>query len=373
MCCFTFNAAQAENGPGREARIYTIYDIEVDQTSRTVNQARRIALLNGQREALQKFFAKVLRPEDVAKLPYFDDRQVRELISGFEIQDERNSSVRYIATMTVHFSQTKIYDLLSLLRIPFAESLSKPITILPVLERDGAYFLWQKENEWKQLWDQYEGLNHLVQPAVPPSELSQRLLINGWQAYDGLEVKLADYAKSNNLETLVVAIASLDRDIVYDRYRLTLTLRQGIDGQIVHRETLTSELGEDILSTEVIADLYQRAIEETMAYLDNQWREKVLVQFGVASRISMKVRINGLDDWVTVQDRLRQVSLIREYTVGKLALDHAEITISHSGDLDQLFLTMAQQGFVFEIYWNTPEDSELASEEIILSLERGLP
>ncbi|WP_321391056.1 DUF2066 domain-containing protein [Emcibacter sp.] len=359
--------------PEREARIYTIYDTMVDQTSRTVNEARRVALLNGQREALQKLFEKILRPEDLTKLPYFDDRQVRELISGFEIMNERNSSVRYIATLTVHFSREKIYDILALLQIPFAESLSSPVTILPVLEKDGSYFLWEKDNGWKAHWEQFEGLNNLVPPVVPPSDISSQLLINSWQAYDGLEVKIRDYARKEHLDDLVIAIASLERDLVSDHYRLALSLRQGLGGQIVYKNNLSSELGEDALPQDVLNDLYERAVNATMIYLDNQWREKVLVQFGVASRVKVTVRISGLEDWVKIQERLRSVSLIRDFTVDSLALDHASLTIDHSGDLNQLFLTMTQQGFSFETYWKTPQESLRATGEIYITLERGQP
>ncbi|WP_417318315.1 DUF2066 domain-containing protein [Emcibacter sp.] len=368
-------AVQADDGDGRVARTYTIYDIKIDQTSETVNEARRVALLSGQREALQKLFKKILRPGDLSRLPYFDDRQVRELISGFEILDERNSSIRYIATLTIHFSRNKIYDLLALLQIPFAESLASPVTVLPVLERDGAYFLWEKNNDWKQAWEQFGGLNNLVQPVIPPSELSQQLLINSWQAYDGLEVKIREFARRNKLDDLLIAIATLERDLGSDRYRLVLTLRRGLEGRTVHREAITlSQDADDMVDLqEQTDDLYSRAIDATMTWLDDQWREKVLIRFGVSSEIKLKVRIAGLKDWVRIQEHLRSVSLVRDFTVNRLELDHALITISHSGDLDQLFLTMTQRGFAFEVYWTTPEGEALAEDTVVLTLERAQP
>ncbi|WP_168190326.1 DUF2066 domain-containing protein [Luteithermobacter gelatinilyticus] len=332
----------------RKPEVYTIYDIAVDETARNVAQARIIALTKGQREALTQLLRKILRPEDLDKLPYFDDRQVRDLISGFEILDERNSDVRYIARLRVHFSRNKVFDLLSLLQIPFAETLSAPVTILPVLRKDGAYFLWEDRNEWKKAWEAYEGLNSLVPVVIPPSTFKQQLLITSWQAEAGFPASLEKFARAQEVKDLVVAIAVLNKDIVRDRYDMTLTLRRGLKGEVVFSKHLQAGVDDMALPGAEVALLYEKGIAATMEYLNTVWREKVLVHFGVAASVRFDARFLDMAEWREIHERLMAIPLVRKVKLQRLALNHATLEVDHAGEYEQLMLTLRQKGLLVE-------------------------
>ena len=105
MFCISFlmltaNQANAQNGfadINREADIYTIYNMEVDETSRNVATARDRALRKGQRESLMRLCRRMILTTDMDRLPEFSDLDVQDYVNGFEINNERRSSVRYIA------------------------------------------------------------------------------------------------------------------------------------------------------------------------------------------------------------------------------------------------------------------------------------
>ena len=131
----TKNQVNAQNSFGernREADIYTIYSIEVDETSRNVATARDRALRKGQRQALVCLFRRMILTTDVERLPEFSDLDVQDYVSGFEINNERRSSVRYIASLVLHFNRDKVNDVLSNNQIPFAETLGRAVSVLPV-------------------------------------------------------------------------------------------------------------------------------------------------------------------------------------------------------------------------------------------------
>lgn len=51
-----------------------------------------------------------------------------------------------------------------------------------------------------------------------------------------------------------------------------------------------------------------------------------------------------LRTWLTVQERLRQVSLVRDVEVQALSRERAQVLVDYNGEVERLILTLAQYG-----------------------------
>lgn len=326
----------------RQPRIYTIYDIFIDETARSADQARRIALAKGQRQALDKLFQKIIRMEDMQRLPEFDSRQVSELVSGFEIGEEKSSRVRYMAKLTVHFSREKIYDLLSSMDIPFAETLSNSVLVVPVMEQGGAVLLWQNTNVWLKAWQAFDTINNLVPVEVPHISLENRMSLNAWQAHEGQGANLEDFRQKKGLDRLYVAMAKIEQDISSNETALNLTLRDGDTGEVAYEIGIVHKIDPENRQ-EDMAELYLAAIQEATTWIDDQWKQRVLVHFDSGSRVELTVMLDEPKDWFDVRARLENISLIRGLVIKEITIHTVVIQLDHVGDMDQIMLALAQE------------------------------
>ena len=91
--------------------IYTVRDVEVDVTADNSAAARDRAITEAQRKAFDTLYGR-LSPEPGAKAPPLSDIEVARLVQDFEVQRERSSAVRYLATLTVRFRPANVRSLL---------------------------------------------------------------------------------------------------------------------------------------------------------------------------------------------------------------------------------------------------------------------
>ena len=335
----------------REARIYTIYNVQVDETSRNVTTARDRALQKGQRAALERLFRRIIRISDREKLPSFTDQEVQEFISGFEINDERRSSVRYIASLIVHFNRTKVNEVLSFYKIPFAETLGTAVSVLPVLEEAGALMLWEKNNKWRETWQQYDVINNLVPIDTPMPKLKNRMYISALQARNGDRNSIEAYISENTLNDLIIATATVRKNAAKDG--LVLDIQLDRNNPALEEENATKRLSvtmpafdENGMSN--IDALYMAGVDEATDWVDDLWKSKVLVNYDFASKIYARGTIAKMEDWVVIQRQLGKVNLVRNVNLKSLSINNVDLEIEFAGAPEQLALSLAQQGLMLE-------------------------
>ena len=104
LCAALWLVVAAPGAFAASDRVFTVKYVGVDVTARTAARARSLAIAEGQREALDRLFARLTLREDKDRLPLLDDTSVINLVSGLEFDDEKTSSKRYLANMTVRFN-----------------------------------------------------------------------------------------------------------------------------------------------------------------------------------------------------------------------------------------------------------------------------
>ena len=322
-------------------KIYTIYNISMDETASSSRKASSTALKKAQRIALEKLFRKIIREEDHKQLPKLSDGQVMELVSGIEVANEKSSHVRYIADFTVHFSRDKIYNFLSELQLPFAETLSRPVSILTVLEKGGAVVLWEKNNEWRDAWTGYDTVNNLVPIEVVGASLTNRMAITAWQAQRGGRDVLDKFSDQRGLRKLYVMSAQVENNLTEGSRMLVLRIFSNGEEAVEFKKTIAVENRDDDLS-----ELYDEAIKQATYWLDNQWKEKVMIHFGSSSHLMVNIKYDQHEDWFEIKKRLESISLIRKVTYRAFKMMSAEIDMEHSGDVEQIILTLEQEDLI---------------------------
>src|SRR5260221_3487060 len=156
----------------RAADPFTVTGVTVDATAATPTAARDAAVADGQRKAFRQLLERLTAPADYARLPRLADRDIVPLVTGFEVQEERASTVRYLATLTYSFRASAIRALLKGAGVAFAQTASRSVLLVPLLKpATGAPLLWEDPNPWRRAWLDHPPTTGLVPVVVPTGEV----------------------------------------------------------------------------------------------------------------------------------------------------------------------------------------------------------
>eukprot|EP01093_Parvamoeba_rugata_P018539 TRINITY_DN792_c0_g1_i5.p1 TRINITY_DN792_c0_g1~~TRINITY_DN792_c0_g1_i5.p1 ORF type:complete len:250 (-),score=59.98 TRINITY_DN792_c0_g1_i5:50-799(-) len=189
--------------------IFTVTGVHVDESAETAAAAREKALEIGQRKAFEEVIARLTLPEDRAGLQMPAGSEITNMVRDFGVSNEKTSSVRYIADMTVRFKDDELRRFLRFRDISFAELQSKPVMIVPVYRTSGYVTLWDDPNPWRDVWARNVATSGLVPIKAPIGDLTDIGTVSAEQAENGSMERLAALAKRYGADVAVVASADV--------------------------------------------------------------------------------------------------------------------------------------------------------------------
>ena len=193
--------------------VYSVRGIKVDANAATAAAAQKIALAQGQIIATEQLLKRITPLDRHADLPTMDNAYVVNLVQSMEVSSEKRSSTRYLAELVINFRRSAVRRLLRNLAIPFSETMSKPVLILPVLERAGAANLWDDPNPWRDAWRGLDNKNRFVPLIVPEGGLHDMGSISVDQAVNADESRLAAIAARYKVGTVIIVHAIQQRNL----------------------------------------------------------------------------------------------------------------------------------------------------------------
>lgn len=322
--------------------VFEVKGVKVDVTADSVAVARDRALEEGEDRALQTLLRRLTLQAYHDRLPKLSAAQRAALVLDFSVAEEKASSVRYLATLNYRFKPDAVRTLLRDAQIPFAETRSKPVLLLPVYQAAGALLLWDDPNPWAQAWGKVDSREGLVPVVLPQGDLKDIATIGAQQALDGDGQRLGAIAKRYGTGDTLVAEGVLgvdsqtglpDLDVFVTRYG-TASQEQTIV------RTFSSQVGESV------DDLLARSARQIMLQVEDNWKQDNLLQFTKPAVISAIVPISNLASWVDIQRRLREVAVVRRVDITSLSTREARVDLNFIGDTDQLALSLKQADLI---------------------------
>jgi hypothetical protein len=319
------------------ADIFTV-SVPVDATAASANAARDTARLDGERRAYTALLDRLTLPRDRNRLPQPTDSILNQVIQGFEVANERRSTVRYLADYTVHFRAAAVEQLLRDRGVPFAETVSKAVVVLPVLEEAGRPMLWDDPNPWREAWASAKPAQGLVPMTVPLGEVEDVATI---------DAATADAGDDSHLQAIS---ANYDRaDVLVTR----ATIRNPGNGESVDVSTTRfvpgSPGGEQSWVASYTAaagesepDLLARAVVGTAEQVENAWKQANMLDYSQSATLVVSVPAASLDAWLAVRQRLAATAAVQGTQLISLDRHGARLELHYVGSADQLRVALAQ-------------------------------
>lgn len=323
---------------------FEVKGVTVDVTADSAQAARTQALAEGERKAFRKLLERLTLQAYHDRLPEVADDKITALLADYAVAEEKASSVRYIAKLDYHFRADGVRELLDAYAIPYAETVSKPVLLLPVYQSAGALLLWDDPNPWRAAWDGLgaDSVGGLVPMVLPVGDLQDVGAIGAEQAIEGDMPRLEEIAGRYDAGDVVVAHGILRMDSAGGLPELEVYLTRF--GSALQEQTVVKSFS--ATPGESVEQLLARAARALKSQVEDNWKQDNLIETGMAQVLPVQVRVSGLKDWVRVRDRLNGVAIMRNAEVVLMRRDEVRLNLHFIGDAEQLALSLDQADLV---------------------------
>jgi len=323
-----------------KADAFTVADVTIDVTAQAASQAREQALGEGEVLAFNLLMRRLTEQLDHERLPQLSAEAITALVRDFSLNDERISNVRYIARMTVRFRSADVRDLLLAYDIPFAETKSKPVMVIPILDTGGGPELWTNTNAWRFAWADWltqAEAGGLVPFVLPLGDLADLATLDVTAARAGDAARLRTLAQRYGATESLIVQARWTPSDAGTGFLDVSTTRIGVTGV---GPTLASRIVKDVVEDD--ATFLLRAAAAVDRQVQDDWIRANRIAFDQRGIMAIVIPVEALSDWQRVKKRLNGVPIIEDQQVVMLNRTEVRINLHFIGTPEQLTRALQQ-------------------------------
>lgn len=314
----------------QNADSFTVRDVAVDVSAANAELARGQALIEGQREAFRILMRRLTDTKDEALLPHPSDAAIVELVRDVSVDQEKRSTVRYVARLSVRFHPDGVRRLLRAQNLAYVEWRGRPVTVVPVWrDIDSA-----APDVWRDAW------TSAAAQGVVPFTVPDSARIDAARAAAGPDPSADALAQALNTRDLLLVEAT-GRTEADGGLRLAVE----IEGVGVTAPLIAGGYVYDAASGEDRAALSRRAVADIVRIVNDGYKSGNLLRHGRADTLFVLAPLDGaLPSWLTVRERLMRAAPVRGYEMVGLSRRQAALVLHYIGDKAQLEGALAQSG-----------------------------
>ena len=126
-------------------------DISVDETAKTVEEAKKTALSKALRQGINEVVLNISNEQSAQEINKLTDNQLEHFITGIMVLMEKSSDIRYIADLRIGVDGELLKAYMRENNMPLLLNAEQQFFIIPVLEKeDGSLDIWEEDNLWRQ-------------------------------------------------------------------------------------------------------------------------------------------------------------------------------------------------------------------------------
>jgi hypothetical protein len=299
----------------QENSLFTVSNVHVDAAGASSTEALNAAIAQGRAKAFQILYRRLTRQADWARQPALDGAALARLGRGYSIANERRSTTRYVADVTYMFSPEGVARILRASQIAYSQSQARRVLVIP-MSPGVAHGPWAAA---------------LASPAFRDSQVPFTVLAaEDDAALAGLNFDAAGWndvagvAAKNHVTEVALAQA------LYANGKMTVNIRRlGANEQPAKTQV-------DVPMAGTVGTTYPIAAQAAVRAMEDLWKTRTAIDFSQRGRLTIDVRIDGLQQWGQLQSQLSSVSNVTGTTVQAMTIGYARINLTYQGGLEQL-------------------------------------
>lgn len=318
---------------------YTVRNVSVDVSAENVGIARDRALVEGQRQAYDTLMQRLTASTDWPRLPRLSEAELENAVLDVGIDQEKRSTVRYLATLSVRFKPDAIRRLLRGANIAYAEWRGRPVVVLPVFQSDNGPLLSESPNPWRDAW-RSGAAQGMVPLSVPSPEQTEGTVTAVQAAAASPETLTAVAQRFSTQDVLLAAATPVRQDGGKVKVDVVLAGIGPIAAPLAGTRSYDGDIGE------TLDMVLRRAVEDIAKSANDTWKNGNMLQFDHQATLPVMVPLSGFDDWLAVRDKLTRSTPVRAYEVAAISKTEAALVLHFVGEQSQLESVFQQNGLV---------------------------
>jgi hypothetical protein len=338
-------AAGAADGAGAAESVFTVANYPVEARADNAAAAKDRALADGQQAALRSLLKRLVPVTAYARIRRLRDVKAGDLVDGFKVRSERNSSTDYIASLDFTFQSKGVRDLLRREGIPFTDEQAPALTVVPIW-RATAGASARGEAGWTNAWKGLD-LEHALTP-VKLQALKKEIApatVEALAGGDGGAIRALVAAYGSEL----VLIAVAEHDAAASRLNVTLSGRDAV-GAFTLKRAYRIDAADPGYANDLAAVI-------SLGILEGRWKAIKSrggsgggaagsggPAAGGATDLLIAVEFRGMSEWQDISRKLGSTPGVEELEVAGLSARGARVTLRFAEGAERLADALARQG-----------------------------
>ena len=300
--------------------IFNVNNIEIKHTTKNkeklINKAFKMAF--------DRLIKRLLLEEDYKRLSKIDLNNIKELISYYQIinQKEEKKDNNQYQKINVSFDKDRMHNFFYNRNILYSDIINTNVVIFPLLKKKNQYYIYNN-NYFYDNWEK-EKSEKLIQYVLPAENIENIQKINSSEN-NIYKIEISEFFKEYDTENIVFAYIEINKQ------KAEIFLKTRIEQKIINKNLLMKNKEK---SNEI--DFYKKIIIS----IDNEIRDIIksqnLIDVRTPSFLNVEIRLNKKDNLVEFKERLKKIDLIDDFYVQELNKDYVLVKIKYLGKISKI-------------------------------------
>ena len=304
--------------------IFSVNNIEINKKSlknkeNLVNKAFK--------KGFKDLIKKLLLEEDFKKLSTSNLKQIKELISYYQIIDTDKKDDDKIL-VNIFFDKDKLHNFFYQRNILYSDLENTEIMFFPLLVKDKQFFIYS-ENYFFENWNK-ETNNELIQFNLPVENIENIQKIKQYEN-NIYRLNISDFFKEYNVDNLVFASIEIEDNFA------KIYLNTIIQGKKINKNLLIKQNDLNQIN------FYKKIIKITKNKTKDLIKSQNLIDVRTPSFLNVRIKLEKEDHLVKFNRRLKNIELIDEIYVRQINKDFVLIKIKYLGKIGKIIKKLKEQ------------------------------
>ena len=338
---------------------FTIGNYPVEAVAKDAVQAKERALADGQLGAFRSLLRRLVPVTAYRRLAKLTPPRTAELVDGFSVRSERNSSTQYIASLDFAFQPQAVRSFLKREGLPFVDTQAPEIVVVPVLRNGQGASI--DAGPWSDAWKGLD-LGHTLAP-VKIQPLKEAIHADTVKMAMADDSGGADRILAGEYQTDRVVLAIADVDPATKRVHIVLAGQDAVGRLRLKRSwRLGSDQGYTLeLAAVVSLGVLEGRWKATQAaqggdgYAGNAYGSGAAAPWSVPGGdggsgngpiVRLAAEFGSIGQWNEIRSQILDTPGVDGVEIGAMTARSAEINLRYPGGGEQLARALAAQGLV---------------------------
>ena len=303
------------------SNIFSVNNIKINKEfSKNKEKLTNKAFKSGFDELIKR----LLLEDDYKKLSKIELKNIKELISYYQILDSNKKSERNFFIVNIYFDKEKIHEYFYKKNILYSDIINTEIMFFPLLIKEKKTFIYSK-NLFYENWveDNSGEIKKLIQYTLPVESIETIQKIEE-KKESIFKIDVLDFFKEYELKNKAFAIIEIEKNTAK-------VFLKTLIGEKKLNKTLEVEKN-DLSSRE----FHKKIIFETKKMIKDIIKSQNLIDIRTPSFLNVEIKMTKKDSLVEFNKRLQEIDLIDNSYIIEFNKDYALVKIKYLGKINKI-------------------------------------